>query len=1758
MNPTKGLLQALAVSLAQSVRGDRLLHGFEMSAAYPTAFELANLVSSELARIGDLDVIYEVVVFVPKVDQPQLESLTADEIMPKADEDVVVYKRNQVEARAGLRMKDEAELKVMYQQTLIDSPQPRRKSLTVIFPGVHRISSYDNVALYHDLSRILRELSSGLLDKLSPEIRALTRVIGLDRWVNGQAVPIHLANVGPISIAEFVLKIAEQDGAKNLGRFLHHVGLVPDARSAEPGATTSLDERAIQQNIEVMKALSRNPAKGLSERFDLAGVNRDPNGVRDSVIRFLQARRPDQGRLVDVGVWGPDLVVAGDDLLFDKWLLHSAVALPIRELTINPFRDNSGKVTKKCKLHQDEPFNWDSPLYTVVTIDAESQEVVSVERIIVEWTTDPKEVDGIAKWEITIEPPAYARDPLSSVILARRKVAGHLRKATISLTEVDPAVHPSGTRVVVRVRALDVDGSSVLFGSRDVPEEVDRESEEFEIQYTDPSESEDQDGHATDNAPSLPFAVLDSVTRLRLSSPQVVLTEIPEEELVQVSLREARKGGLHARYLVRSSAMLTSLQRRLLGGPNDVHGFTAAVTGSATLTEREIRDVRLDLPDEFLLTREKYFNALRESARVAAAGDSDDSSSSESDPSDDDEPVNSRDAAESGEARTVAELVEFAKWRENSGPSMVSLALDEYVRSYLQCLNEGNRAILSIDTVEVSVAGLTSMELGLVLLPTHPLRSLWFREYDGMLSDWAERLSQMSPDEREAQMDLSLGRRISPANQPFVIAARESQLMVWAEEPIFGYGFFMSPQTTDYEGVAEAMLRALGVSRSQVSRKIRADAITRAFVSQIDSQIDATRVSILALNPGSGDLIASAIESQSFRTDENDNDILDNSFDVLAYSGFIPFSLPLSSLTELQDRLRSFALKDEFLFLPPLGITQRPRYRKIVGDHMEELLSLDNESAHIAIAHGLVDGHVGVGSQIPIRGDSVLGLICPLVSSLSESTDRASWHIGPPRHRDDASELVKTHHAHLDAVARFTDLGAGVVGIRANLDGRVRRDLRALHQRSDRVALSDRFASLEWFRAAADDEFGETYILDYAPDFVEGFGDRVIVSTSHKEEFLRIFEQSLESLGLERVGSRQVFIDNLLGISGRLALQLVGDNPQAHEAAGLAITIEVLREKGALGDQFIVPIDSHPELFGAAARFDDEPALRCDMLLVKVETGKLMIRCVEVKTRNGGVNDALRSHIAAQLRATELILRTRFLAAEPRVDQLLQLAHFRSILHHYLDRAISNGAIEGTNSQVMHDAIEAWSPEMGAEITLEGYIVSINERPKQQEEFDGAVINYICGEDLFETRLSSRVESVSHSQRVSTTNARPAPTPQVRPAPDNSRHDDTDPPSPAPAAPPTPPPPPQTPPVAGTSPSDSSGGGSKPLGAAEDPPAAAVVVQVDLGTDQANNAVIWNIETKGSPHAFIVGSTGAGKSVTTRRIINSFSAANVPTMILDYHGDMADKAPPGAQVLSVIQDGLGFHPFDIGSDPRQLNASLHEIAEVVAFVCDLGVIQQTNVYRGLVECFKSLGWANGQQGQRLPTMDEFADAVESVEKGAQGKNARARIMPITDFGLFRDDSSGFNPRGLGKGLVIDLRGLLDGVQLAASAFILRKLYREMFSWPADSTMKLAAVLDEAHRFAKDKSLPKILKEGRKYGVSVVVASQSVDDFDKNVLVNCGTKIVFRTNFPESKVVAKLLQGQGGRDLHDEITKLPVGHAFVTTTTHSVRRVQMKM
>ncbi|MBL8150042.1 MAG: ATP-binding protein, partial [Blastocatellia bacterium] len=122
---------------------------------------------------------------------------------------------------------------------------------------------------------------------------------------------------------------------------------------------------------------------------------------------------------------------------------------------------------------------------------------------------------------------------------------------------------------------------------------------------------------------------------------------------------------------------------------------------------------------------------------------------------------------------------------------------------------------------------------------------------------------------------------------------------------------------------------------------------------------------------------------------------------------------------------------------------------------------------------------------------------------------------------------------------------------------------------------------------------------------------------------------------------------------------------------------------------------------------------------------------------------------------------------------------------------------------------------------------------------------------------------------------------------------------------------------------------------------------------------------------------------------------------------------------------------------------------------------------------------------------------------------------------------------------------------------LRKIYKDMFHWGETNKLRFAIVLDEAHRLSKDITLPKIMKEGRKFGILVITASQGLGDFHQDVVDNVGSRIIFRTNYPISRKIAKSLKISKSIDLATEIEQLDVGYAYVKTPEMSVpQKVKM--
>ncbi len=104
-------------------------------------------------------------------------------------------------------------------------------------------------------------------------------------------------------------------------------------------------------------------------------------------------------------------------------------------------------------------------------------------------------------------------------------------------------------------------------------------------------------------------------------------------------------------------------------------------------------------------------------------------------------------------------------------------------------------------------------------------------------------------------------------------------------------------------------------------------------------------------------------------------------------------------------------------------------------------------------------------------------------------------------------------------------------------------------------------------------------------------------------------------------------------------------------------------------------------------------------------------------------------------------------------------------------------------------------------------------------------------------------------------------------------------------------------------------------------------------------------------------------------------------------------------------------------------------------------------------------------------------------------------------------------------------------------------------------MPIAIVLEEAQNYIPEtdyngkKSIAKkiferIAREGRKYGVSLIISSQRPSELSKTILSQCNTFIVHRLQNPEDQKYIKQIVSSANSDLLNQLPVLPQQHAII--------------
>ena len=1449
-------------------------------------------------------------------------------------------------------------------------------------------------------------------------------------------------------------------------------------------------------NAELVSSIASPAVATATVRERLRRVRVAPGEVFDKLVAALN---PSMGDLRDTPAWTrrvrEDYGIVLSDIPRDAEV-ESALA----ELQMESFTKQDGSVEKFSKLEASES----GALFIRTSSDNPSP-------VGLKWKTKPGKPTDVTSWLLELLPPSDLRDDDTPSIL-ERKVSGNRASATLPLDlgEDDLA---GGALFVVRVTALDANGTPMLL-SDGGPAVSD--SDQFEVIF---EESLVERSTRKSSVGSLAEAQLRAVLS---GAPN---TEIDMQAWDLGGRVFSARVGKHLGAQIRVAPIVVQLQRRIIADPK-ITGFIASSDFGEPIDPREAGEQHRDLPAAIAKKRKELLSLLAQ-----------------------------------GQPQDVPEVF---RWDAETR----RLAAD-YAQSYKRALDAADEAqrvaLLQLDTLSLEVGTAVGPEHAVVVLPLHPLRIAWVAAHFGVVDEWCEGLLDLGGAKaRRLAVDEELFARVQPANIPFAGLNAQGDVLVYFDEAAFGSAVLLDPRLTAPEAVASAVYGALDLPRESTALSAAAAMVASRLVDYRRSHPEGDAVRITALNPGDGEALGLAVES-ILDVSNDDNEIASVApprVEVVAYGRNAGFSSPLPRLAQLQRTLQIAQVPGQQSHLaPPLGIAMRPL----------EALTDDGRASHVAIIQDMASLEL---SEAVAEGTDRLASFNDLLTPVITTRDldgKAKWLSAPAQaSTPDAPgrAVVEAHKSHQAALGTYLGLSAPpALSIGVDIEGL--QAIRVVHELSDWVMTLDRFVGLDLYEDPIAIGLGTTnYMLDYAPDFIEGLSHRLTVTTKHRAEVARILERAMDELGLDAVNqSVTPIIDNLLCISGRLVLRLQGSESFAREAVSLAALVAHLSARGKLEDTIIVPVDSHDEIFGRGAREAEHAARRCDLLLVRVHRNGLRIECVEVKSRKAAaLPTQLAEDIVEQLEETKRLLVARFFATDPpRIDAALQRARLAGMLHYYADRAVVSKTLTKERLADVHKLIDKHVEAGTPEISMHGYVISLHGAGGVPKQHRGVPISVLTAADLGKAGFSTKFEpehEASDEQSLHETGqsgahqavveapmksdpaassegegsspeivnvpglesfAGPQTLSQLEPAYEPERD--------------------STPelPIQSASPAVGFGGSEG--------------VDVVLGKDGQGADVLWSVSTKGSPHAFVVGIPGQGKSVTTRRVVRLFAQAGLPSLLFDFHGDMAADPPAGASVLNASQ-GLPFSPFEgVLEKGPVLNALAFETAEIVAYVAGLGEIQQSHVYKAIQQAYENV--VDGEMLQ-APSVEQFAENLELVEAAAKGKHARERIRSLTDFGLFAGDAEGsFDPRV--GGMVIDVSSIsIEQVQLAAGAFLLRKIYRDMFHWPQDGTLKLAVVLDEAHRLAKDVTLPKLMKEGRKYGVVILVASQGAADFHKDVVGNAGTKIVFRTNYPASKQVAGYLRGRSGQDLSMEIEKLGVGQAYVSTPdTPQARRVFME-
>lgn len=300
-------------------------------------------------------------------------------------------------------------------------------------------------------------------------------------------------------------------------------------------------------------------------------------------------------------------------------------------------------------------------------------------------------------------------------------------------------------------------------------------------------------------------------------------------------------------------------------------------------------------------------------------------------------------------------------------------------------------------------------------------------------------------------------------------------------------------------------------------------------------------------------------------------------------------------------------------------------------------------------------------------------------------------------------------------------------------------------------------------------------------------------------------------------------------------------------------------------------------------------------------------------------------------------------------------------------------------------------------------------------------------------------------------------------------------------------------------------------------------------------------------HMAILAMTGGGKTVAARRIIKELLNCNYPMVIFDPHGDylgfwQKSALFPNNKIklyyphLKVNENNRDLIGYLVGQMTQGFTEAQREVFQNTMEKIKLNENEDVPINNFLEKLINGTSAAQTQSKWTIPVVQRGLRFVRTQMEAMELSNKRLRdTLPDFPFEPMPDPKTQpeyFIEPGLAS--IIYLGGYDHLTQSTIVSIILKNLFDERASM-RNKIPPLLTIIEEAHNFIPSKGegqaetpsveiIRKVITEGRKFGVGLLLISQRPSRLDETTLSQCNTFLVFRlVNPKDQSFVEKVME-----------------------------------